>query len=469
MEHTTNIFIIGIKGAALSNLAVIMKGLGKRVSGCDTDEEFITDPILHEYRIPVVTGFDPGVLPEDTELVVYSAAHGGAGNTVALEAKRRGIALITQVEATAHLMERYGTRIAVSGCHGKTTTSSLMASALTKLGAEPGYLIGVPYFNNLPGGGIGKGAGYFVVEADEYGINPPDDRTPKLLFLKPTHTICTNIDFDHPDVYASLEETKQTFLKFFKTGRLYLCYDDPVLQSLMDKLPRDRYLTYGFSPGADLRAENMRTAGDRSTFDLIYQGRKLGECAVSLFGHKNILNATGVILALLDMGFPWEKIRDSVGDFSNVKRRFELVHENGGTRLYDDYGHHPAEIRATISAARDRHPDRRIVVLFQPHTFSRTLNLKKDFAAALAESDLCLLAPIFPSAREQAEQFGVTSYDIEAEAKKTGKTNVAACSSTGDLLQRFKAKVRKHDIVITMGAGNIYRLKDDIIRVISTL
>lgn len=462
LNKSKNIFIVGIKGAAMSNLAVILKEMGKQVSGCDVAEEFITDVILKKYGIPYSVGFDPVFLSKETDLVIYSAAHTGQENQIVIEAKKKGIKTVSQAKILGELLTHFKTSIAVSGCHGKTTTSSLLAYTLGKLGVKPSYIIGVPTFNDQPGG-MYDGQDYFVIEADEYGVNPPVDKTPKLLHLRPTHIICTNIDFDHPDVYQDIEETKKTFLQFFGNKKLFLCVDDFHIKSIMSKLNRAQYHTFGFSSEADLQIQNPVVSETQSSFDLVYKRKNLGMFATSLFGEKNISNAAGVILILLDLGFDVQKIKNAIKDFASVKRRFEFVYKKKETYLFDDYGHHPAEIAATIAAARARFKDRRIVVIFQPHTYSRTLSLKREFAASLSKSDLCLIAPIFPSARENAKEFHVLSSDIEIEA---GNERVKAFSTLTELLVQLKETVRPLDIIFTIGAGDIYKLKDEIIKMI---
>ena len=183
----------------------------------------------------------------------------------------------------------------------------------------------------------------------------------------------------------------------------------------------------------------------------------------SLFGEKNISNAAGVVLTLLDLGFDVKKIKNAIKDFASVKRRFEFVYKKNETYLFDDYAHHPAEIAATIAAAKARFKDRRIVTIFQPHTYSRTLSLKKEFATSLSKSDLCLITPIFPSARENAKEFHISSFDIEKEA---ANGQVKAFSSTKELLVQLKEAVKPRDIIFTIGAGDIYKLKDEIIKII---
>lgn len=449
VEQAKSIFIIGIKGVAMTNLAVIMKKMGKNVTGADLKEEFITDELLKKHDIPYSVGFEPEILREGTDLVIYSAAHGGTNNPIAVEAKKRKIPVVSQVEVIADVMKQFKNKIAVSGCHGKTTTSSLLSYALIQLGEKPSYLVGAPSFNEFAGGEYGN-KNYFVVEADEYGVNPPQDLRPKFHFLNPDYIICTNIDFDHPDVYKDLKATKEAFLKFFDNKKLILCADDP-------NLPRTRQ-TYGFSKDADYVISNMQTNKSGTTFSL-----GGNEFSILLFGEKNVSNAATVIVMLLTLGFSVEKIQTAIKNFTGAKRRFEKVFENENGTLYDDYGHHPHEIEATIQAARNHFPDKRIVVIFQPHTYSRTQLLLKDFAKALSLADYSYILPIFPSAREDQSQFHVSSDDII----KTGMLkNGESVETNENLMKKLQAKLKKNDVIFTMGAGDVYKLKDDIIKLL---
>ncbi|MDO8609812.1 MAG: Mur ligase domain-containing protein, partial [bacterium] len=267
MINNNNFFFIGIKGVMMANIAVILKKMGYQVTGTDIEEEFITDSLLQKENIKYFTGFLSEVLPSTIDCIVFAASHGGINNPLIIEAKKRKIKVIHQAELLGEIMKEFKTKIAVCGCHGKTTTSSLLSYALLKLRVNPSYSVGVPYFGDIKGADY-LGNDYFVVEADEYGVNPPEDKTPKFNFLNPDYVICTNIDFDHPDVYKDLEETKNAFFKFFlKTVRghpegdrkkpLILCIDDlNIYQSInppatlcramrAGRLIQDRCITYG--------------------------------------------------------------------------------------------------------------------------------------------------------------------------------------------------------------------------------
>jgi len=464
LKTAKNIFIIGIKGVAMANLAIIFKKMGKSVTGSDVSEEFITDELLKENNIKYTIGFSSHDLPKNTDLIIYSAAHGGTNNPQAVEAKKQGISVISQAQILSELIKQFQTTIAVCGCHGKTTTASLLAYSLIKLGVKPSYLVGSSKFNNYWGGDY-QDKKYFVIEADEYGVNPPTDKTPKFHVLKPNYIICTNIDFDHPDVYKNLKETKLAFFKFFqsidksKQHNLILCGDDLNMYRSIDKSIQDQYVIYGFNKNLDYQINNVKTDENGSSFEL-----SGGLFHTSLFGEKNISNVAGVITCLLQLGFTIEQIKKAIAGFIGAKRRFEQVYYGNNIYLYDDYAHHPKEIEATIEAAGEKFPKRRLIVIFQPHTYSRTQALLKDFAKSLSLADEVFILPIFPSARENSDNFNVSSKDI---VKNGNKNKLVAVDDHVQLINRLYIEIKKGDVIFTMGAGDVYKLKNEIIHLIT--
>ncbi len=472
LNKWNTIFIVGIKGAAMANIALILKKMGKNVIGSDTEEEFITDKQLVENNIPVIHSFKQSDLPAGIDLVIYSAAHGGIKNPQVEEAKWRNVEVIHQAEFLGELLKQFEKSLAVCGTHGKTTTSAMLAYCLIKLSANPSYLVGTSSFNEFYGGDF-NGEKLFVIEADEYGLNPPSDVTPKLHFLHPTHCIATNIDFDHPDVYADIQATKDMFYTFFQnivnsstSNKLFVCIDDTDLATVAEKLPRRSYETFGFDPKADLQIINQKVTEDKTLFEVVYKSNNLGEFSLSLFGGKHTSNAAGVILMLLNLGFKADEIRAAISGFSGAKRRFELVKKVHSLYLFDDYAHHPEEIRATLETARERFKDRRIIVIFQPHTFSRTISLKEQFVESLSIADKIFLAPIFASAREKADTHSISSADLVISAKAKAYEHFYAYESKEDLLEQLAEYMDKNDVIFTMGAGDVYKLRDDIIRLI---
>lgn len=464
MTKAKHIFIVGIKGTAMAQIAVILKKMGRSVTGSDVKEAFITDPLLKKNGISFHTGFEPSELPKNTDLVIYSAAHGGKKNPQILEALKRNIPVQSQAYFLGQLLDGFKKTIAICGCHGKTTTTSLVAHSLIRMGLQPSYLVGTSSFGEYDGGDFQKDE-FFVIEADEYGVNPPEDKTPKFHFLHPKYILCTNIDFDHPDVYKDLEQTKDEFVTFFKTSQLILNADDKNLASVFPRLQAG-YVTYGQGADATLRFDNIQVKNNRTYFDVYYMKKPLGTFSTGLAGKKNVSNTAGVILLLLILGMDPVSIDKAVFDFSGSTRRFEIMAELNDITLLDDYGHHPHEIDATIEAARSRYPDRRLIIIFQPHTFSRTFNLKNSFASSLSKADLAILLPIFPSARERSSDFPITSEDIVSEAKKMGYDHITSVSSKQSLLLRLDSMIRPKDVIFTMGAGDVYKLKNDIITII---
>lgn len=411
LDEMKNVFIVGIKGVGMAGLAIILKKMGKTVHGSDIAEEFITDEELRKNDISWTVGFDPSKLPIPTESVgdwalIYSAAHGGDENPQVVVAKKRGVKVYHQAEFLGELLKNFKTTIAVCGSHGKTSTASLLAYSLIKLGAKPSYLVGSSSFNEYFGGDY-QGTDYFVLEADEYGVNPPKDKTPKFLFLNPDIILCTNIDFDHPDVFNNLEEVQKAFEEFFKR---------------------------------------------------VKKGLPAGRQVISISSDSIASNAGGVIKVLQELGFKEEDIKKAMEGFAGAKRRFEQKAYENDIYLLDDYAHHPKEIAATVQKAREKFNARRIVILFQPHTYSRTKALSQEFSAALKNADIAVVLPIFASARENPADFGdVRIPDIES------------VSSKEELLTKLPSVLKRGDVVFTMGAGDIYKLDRDIIEIIKTL
>lgn len=402
LDGFNSVFIVGIKGVGMAGIAVILKKMGKNVTGSDIDEEFITDDELKKNNIQWTVGFDSSNLPDHTEAVIYSAAHGGDDNPQVVEARKRGIKIMHQAEFLGELLKNFKKTIAVCGTHGKTSTASLLAYSLIKLGAKPSYLVGSSSFNEYSGGDY-LGDEYFVLEADEYGVNPPKDKTPKLKFIHPDIILYTNIDFDHPDVYKDINDVRKAFNDFFLHAKKVISCPE----------------------------------NEDSTLD------------------KHESNRLGVEQALIELGFEIDAIQKAMQGFTGAKRRFEQIAHENDIYLLDDYAHHPREIEATIKKAREKFPDRRILILFQSHTYSRTKALLNEFSAALKMADTALVGPIFPSARENPAEFG----DVKIPEHKN-------FDSFKGLIAELPHIIKKGDVIFTMGAGDIYKFARDIIQII---
>jgi UDP-N-acetylmuramate--alanine ligase len=450
-----NIFFLGIKGVAMANLAVIFKKMGKKVTGYDVDEEFITDQVLKENNIKYYSHL---FLPKETDLFVYSAAHGGQNHELCQLAKKRNIKMLSQPELINQIMNIFAKKIAVCGCHGKTTTASLTAYALKKLVGKISYIVGAPFFNGFFGGDYNKDSDYFVVEADEYGVNPPFDKRIKFSFLNPDWVICTNIDYDHPDVYKNVNEVESAFFQFFDNRKLILNIDNSSIRKFLLKNNK-KLITYDLSKNSDFQIIDYSINKNGSFFKI----NKLGDFNISLYGIHNVLNATAVISLLSQLGFPVEKIKKAIINFKGAKRRFELIY-NKNFLLFDDYAHHPKEIEAVLKTVRIIFPNRKLLVIFQPHTFSRTKSLLNDFIKTLNIADKIYLLPIFASARENPSDFDITSEDIV----KLSPKKMVYFLNEKDLLDKLVSEIKNNDVVLTLGAGDVYKIGQKLINIIDS-
>jgi UDP-N-acetylmuramate--alanine ligase len=454
INQAKNIFFLGIKGVAMANLAIILQKMGKKVYGCDVKEEFLTDELLKKYKIKVFNGFN--FLPKNVDLIIYSAAHQGLKNPLIEKGRKKGIKIISQPELIAEVMRDFKLKLAVCGCHGKTTTASLLAYCLIKLNQKPAYLVGAPSFNGYLGGDFLGEKKYFVVEADEYAVNPPDDTRPKFFFLDPDWIIATNIDYDHPDVYPNIEVTKKAFYKFFAGVNLILNIDNQYLDEFYQEnknLGQNKIISFGFSKKADYQITDWRLFFNRSQFTI----KDLGEFSINLVGKHHVLNATAVIIQLLNLGFAVDEIKKAITGFFGAKRRMEKIFANRKITIIDDYAHHPNEIKATIEALKTKFKKRRLIIIFQPHTYSRTIALMDDFKKSLALADLVFLLPIFSSAREKQG-----AVKISAKELTEGSDRLFYMAEKKQLLEKLSQIIKKGDVIVTMGAGDVYRLADAI-------
>lgn len=460
------VYFVGIKGVAMSALAIILKKMGYEVFGSDVAEVFITDEELLKNNIKIDVGFDSTYINSNVDLLIYSGANGGIENQQVKKAIELGIKIYSQAQYIGKLIKEFDTSIAITGSHGKTTTSSLLAYCLIKLGGNPSYMIGSSSFNDFLGGDF-KSKKYFVFEADEYAVDPPRDKTIKLEHYFPDYSIITNIDFDHPDVYKDIEHVKKIFLKFItNSNKVYLCIDDVNAKALLPNINK-KIISFGYSNEADLKIREINTDILGSTFKLSKKNEDLGEFKTNLYGEKNISNIAGVIAVLIDLGFEVESIKNAIKDFKGAKRRFELIFKENDTFLYDDYAHHPSEIEATITAAKNIFKNKRIIVIFQSHTFSRTQKFLKEFATSLSLADKIFVMPIFSSARENKEDFNVSAQSIVDMADKP--SDIKAVSNKNELLIELNKNLRQGDVIFTMGAGYLNNYSADIIDVIKSL
>jgi UDP-N-acetylmuramate--alanine ligase len=467
MKKIKKAYLIGIKGVAMTALAVILKEKGYQVTGSDKPEQFATDIILNKHKIPVKVGFLRNNLSTDYDLVVVTGAHGGMTNIEAVAAIERKMDVYMHGKYIGILMGKK-TGISVAGCHGKTTTSALISSLLVHLGTDPSYAVGAAMINDLGAAGhYGRGK-YFVVEADEYMTCPLTDKTPRFLWQFPEISVITNIDYDHPDAYENINEVKSAYFKFIgntsPSGVVVACIDNQYVAEILPKIKRT-VITYGFSPRADYRINKYHFGEGVSFLQIKSHGVNIGEFMLRIPGRHNLLNALGAMVAVNQTGVSWDKIKKAVKYYTGCKRRFELIAKIKNTLLYDDYAHHPSEIMATLGAVKQWYPDYKLTVIFQPHTFSRTKVLMNDFARAFTLADKVLVVDIYASAREKADTSINSS--ILAEKINKEKKNAEYFQGKAKCLEYLSENKGQKEIILTMGAGDIFLWHKDIITVLN--
>jgi len=450
MKKNQKIHFVGIKGVAMTALAVWYKEAGHAVTGSDVAEEFPTDEILAKANIRVVP-FDVknigGRVKPD--LVIYTGAHGGKDNPEVVEAEALGIPTLPHGKALGRVMADKK-QVSVAGSHGKTTTTAMIATMLSTAGLDPSWAVGCGEIRGLGlPGHFGRG-GVFVAEADEYVTDPGHDGTPRFLWQHPDILVVTNIDYDHPDAYASLEAVQDAFVKLQNKSRITIANADDPASSVLAK----NAITYGFSPRAEYQISGVTFGDDRTFFTLNQRGMKIKDFVLNVPGKHNAANAAAAAVACKQLGLPWEQIHEGLSAFGGTKRRFELVGKIGDTRVIDDYAHHPKEIMATLAAARQWYPKQRIIVVFQPHTYSRTKALLHEFAGAFGDATEVIITDIYASARE-TQTLGVTGKTLVQEVASHNRS-VYFAPGFSDVQKIVCGHMRDGDVIIFMGAGDIY-------------
>ncbi len=457
-----HIHFIGIKGVGLTNLALLAKQRGIQITGSDVAEVFVTDSVLQESGIGWKTGFSADNLEGRPELVVVTAAHGGMTNPEAVAAKARGLTVVSYAEALGFFMQgKVG--ISVCGVGGKGSTSALLATVLTHAKLDPSYVIGVSRIQPLGYGAHAGGGAYFVAEADDYVACPLTDRTPKFMYQSPKIIIVTNIEYDHPDVYPDFSATKKAFLAFFRKlppeGLLIANIDNPGVREVLREYS-GKMATYGFLEAAQYRITDAQYSPGETCFTIT----GLGSFKLHIPGKYNVQNAAGALIAAAVSGVKTPLLQEGVALFRGIARRFELIGEANGISLVDDYAHHPQEIISLIAAVRSWLPDRRIVLIFQPHTFSRTRALFKEFAEALSGADLVILPKIYASAREPFDP-EISSQKL-AEALQSKNHPSYSRPEFPAVLSFLKENVKTGDVILTVGAGSVFQLHPKIMEIL---
>ncbi len=441
------IHFVGVGGVGMSGIAEVLNNLGYTVSGSDVKSTETTRR-LQAAGVRVFEGHSAAHAKGAQVVVVSSAV--AAGNPETDFARSRGVPVVLRAQMLAEL-GRMKKTVTIAGSHGKTTTTSLVSMALKEAGAGPTMIIGGQLKNIQSNAKLGVGE-YLVAEADESDGS--------FLFLTPLVAVVTNIDNDHMDHYKTMAALKDAFVSHLQRlpfyGAAVLCADDPVLASVRPRVKR-HVVTFGFAAGADWRAKNVRLGKDGSACDVLYKGRKVLALRLRVAGRHNVSNALAALAAGHFLGFDLRRLARGLADFRGVGRRMDRLGAASGVEFVDDYGHHPTEVRATLSAVAGLWKAKRVVVIFQPHRFSRTKLLAKEFGAAFKGADLVYVTDIY-AAGEKAIA-GVTSKAIVDSIRKTG---VAAAPYAGAV--EIARDLRPGDVVLTLGAGDVWKIGEDLLR-----
>ncbi len=444
----------------MSGIAEVLHNLGYTVTGSDIKASETTKR-LTEVGIPVFIGHAPENV-DDAHVVVISSAV-SSDNPEVLEARARSIPVIPRAEMLAELARlKYG--VLVAGAHGKTTTTSLLSTILSHGGMDPTVVIGGRLKATGSNARLGQGD-FLVAEADESDGS--------FLKLTPTIAVVTNIDREHMDYFHTMEALKDAFLSFMNKVPFYgasvVCIENEHVRSLLPLVHR-RCVTYGLSPEAQLYAENIRRGYMAMSFEAVYKGKPLGGFEITLPGVHNVLNSLAAIGVSLILALDHDIVREALRGFSGIQRRLELKGEAAGVKIYDDYGHHPSEIRATLRALKEGQETGgeragRVIVLFQPHRYTRTRDLLHEFSLSFADADLLVVLDIYPAGENPIE--GVNSSLLTARIKEAGYRDVVHMEDGGRAADYIADRARQGDVVLTLGAGNVWKFGGDILRKIT--
>jgi UDP-N-acetylmuramate--alanine ligase len=460
-ERYRVIHFVGIGGIGMSGIAELLHNLGYEVTGSDLRESETTTR-LRVLGIKVHIGHRPENIDDAHVLVISSAIVGN--NSEIVEARRRSIPVIPRAEMLAELTNLVGNlryRILIAGAHGKTTTTSLISTVLAQNALDPTVVIGGKLKAIGSNTRLGKGE-FLVAEADESDGS--------FLKLSPTISVVTNIDREHMDFFKTMESLREAFLSFINKVPFYgtsvICIENEHLRSLLPFIER-RYLTYGLTKKAELRAENIRKGFMSVTFDVVYKGLPLGSFELPAPGVHNVLNSLAAIGVALVLKLDISVVKEALKGFSGIQRRLEFKGEARGIKIYDDYGHHPTEIRATLKAVKEGlsssgKQSGRVIVLFQPHRYTRTKDLMDEFALSFHEADTLLLLDIYPAGEKPIR--GVKTARLLEKIRKAGQGNTLYMKDREESITYGLKHLRQGDIFLTLGAGNVWQTGEELLR-----
>ncbi|HEV7644212.1 MAG TPA: UDP-N-acetylmuramate--L-alanine ligase [Pyrinomonadaceae bacterium] len=455
--HVKYVHFIGIGGIGMSGIAEVLANLGFEVSGSDLKKSKVTDR-LEKMGIRVHEGHAAENVGE-AQVVVYSSAVRDDNPEVVI-AKHKNIPVIPRAEMLAELMTLKPYSVAVAGSHGKTSTTSMVATVLGNAGIDPTTIVGGVVDTLGSNARLGS-SDWMVAEADE------SDRS--FLMLYPTIAIVTNIDREHMDSYADMIDVLSCFRDFVNKvpfyGAAILCLDDPNVQAIIPFVKRRR-VTYGFTAQADISASEVRYDDQfGSTFMVTEGDQMLGEVHLPVPGKHNVYNALAAIAVGLELEIPFEKISEGMGKFKNANRRFQFKGEAQGITIVDDYGHHPTEITATLSAAKNGSGGKRTVVIFQPHRYTRTQDLMEDFARSFNNADVLFVCDIYAASENPIE--GVTAEILTEKIRQFGHKNVHYIGDIEIAVEKVREYLKDGDLLITLGAGSVSKLSDQMLELLS--
>lgn len=449
-----HVHLVGIGGAGMSGIAEVLLNLGYVISGSDVKGSDVTER-LERLGAMVHYKHEAGNI-EGADVVVYSSAVART-NPEVTAARGQMIPVIPRVEMLAELM-RMKFSVAVGGTHGKTTTTSLISAVLSAGGLDPTVVVGGKLKTMGTGARLGTSE-YIVAEADESDGS--------FLKLSPTIAVITTVDEEHLDYYAGLDEIKEAFTHFANSvpffGCAIVCLDQQNIQSIIGNIER-RVISYGLTNQADVQAYDVEVSGELTRFGVEAGGRQLGKIEIAMPGLHNVYNSLAAVSAGLELGVGFAEIAAALRGFEGIARRFEIKGEAKDVLVLDDYGHHPAEVKTTLSAAAARW-DRRLVVLFQPHRYTRTQKLVEEFGRSFHDADLLLVTGIYAASEEPIE--GVSGANIVEAARRHGHRSAEYVEDLDSLYERAMELVEPGDVVVTLGAGDVYRVGERILERLS--
>jgi UDP-N-acetylmuramate--alanine ligase len=447
-ERYRVIHFTGIGGMGMSGIAEVLFNLGYEVRGSDIRRSKAAER-LRGMGIEVYMGHRPGNVHEAHVVVISSAI--GEDNPEVMEAHRLGIPVIPRAEMLAEL-GRLKYAVLVAGSHGKTTTTSLISTVLASAGFDPTVVIGGRLKALGTNARLGRGD-FMVAEADESDGS--------FLRLNPTIGVVTSVDREHMDYFKDMDALKEAFLSFMNMVPFYglsvLCVEDGRIRELLPSVHR-RVMTYGFSEDSELRGVNLSMGYMRMEFDALLRGRALGRYLVPAPGEHSVLNALAAIAVGLELKVDPGKIKEALGEFEGIQRRLEFKGETRGIRVFDDYGHHPTEIRATLKAAKETMGNGRLFVVFQPHRYTRTMDLMDDFAVSFDYADALVLMDIYPAAEEP-----IAGVNSGALVKRIKRSDVLLVERKEDVLKLLRERLKEGDTLLTLGAGDVWKVGEEVL------